>query len=78
MNRLGVKENVLILPIRHPFLLVDFIYDYESCKFAIGYNRAGRIMDQLEKAGFVGPAQGSKAREVFCIDESDLELRLNN
>lgn len=47
-------------------------------KFAIGYNRAGRIMDQLEKAGIVGPAQGSKAREVFCIDESDLEMRLNN
>ena len=34
-------------------------------KFAIGYNRAGRIMDQLEKAGIVGPAQGSKAREAF-------------
>ena len=47
-------------------------------KFAIGYTRAGRIMDQLEKAGIVGPAQGSKAREVFCIDESDLEMRLNN
>ena len=47
-------------------------------KFAIGYNRAGRTMDQLEKAGIVGPAQGSKAREVFCIDESDLEMRLNN
>ena len=47
-------------------------------KFAIGYNRAGRLMDQLEKAGIVGPAQGSKAREVFCIDESDLEMRLNN
>lgn len=47
-------------------------------KFAIGYNRAGRIMDQLEKAGIVGPAQGSKAREVFCVDENDLEMRLNN
>ena len=47
-------------------------------KFAIGYNRAGRIMDQLEKAGIVGSAQGSKAREVFCIDENDLEMRLNN
>lgn len=47
-------------------------------KFAIGYNRAGRIMDQLEKAGIVGPAQGSKARDVFCIDENDLEMRLNN
>ena len=47
-------------------------------KFAIGYNRAGRIMDQLEKAGIVGPAQGSKAREVFCVDIADLETRLNN
>jgi DNA segregation ATPase FtsK/SpoIIIE, S-DNA-T family len=47
-------------------------------KFSIGYNRAGRIMDQLEKAGIVGPTQGSKAREVLCIDENDLEMRLNN
>ena len=47
-------------------------------KFAIGYNRAGRIMDQLEKAGIVGPAQGCKAREVFCTDITDLEARLNN
>lgn len=47
-------------------------------KFSIGYNRAGRIMDQLEKAGIVGAAQGSKARDVLCVDESDLEMRLNN
>ena len=47
-------------------------------KFSIGYNRAGRIMDQLEKAGIVGPAQGSKPREVCCMDETDLEMRLNN
>ena len=47
-------------------------------KFAIGYNRAGRIMDQLEKAGIVGPTQGSKARDVLCVDENDLEMRLNN
>lgn len=47
-------------------------------KFSIGYNRAGRIMDQLEKAGIVGPAQGSKPRDVLCIDENDLENRLNN
>ena len=47
-------------------------------KFAIGYNRAGRIMDQLEKAGIVGPTQGSKAREVLCVDENDLQMRLNN
>ena len=47
-------------------------------KFSIGYNRAGRIMDQLEHAGIVGPTQGSKAREVLCVDLTDLEMRLNN
>ncbi|EJW91653.1 stage III sporulation protein E [gut metagenome] len=47
-------------------------------KFAIGYNRAGRIMDQLEKAGIVGPSQGSRARDVLCVDDNDLEMRLNN
>ena len=47
-------------------------------KFSIGYNRAGRIMDQLEKAGIVGPTQGSKPRDVLCMDETDLEMRLNN
>lgn len=47
-------------------------------KFAIGYNRAGRLMDQLEKAGIVGPAQGSKPREVLCIDDNDLDMKLSN
>ena len=47
-------------------------------KFSIGYNRAGRIMDQLEKAGIVGPTQGSKARDELCMDETDLEMKLNN
>src|SRR5574344_347782 len=47
-------------------------------KFSIGYNRAGRIMDQLERAGIVGPTQGSKAREVLCVDETDLQMRLSN
>ena len=47
-------------------------------KFSIGYNRAGRIMDQLEKAGIVGPTQGSKARDVLCMDETDLEMKMNN
>ena len=47
-------------------------------KFSIGYARAGRIMDQLEKAGIVGPTQGSKARDVLCVDENDLQMRLNN
>ena len=47
-------------------------------KFEIGYNRAGRIMDQLEKAGVVGPINGSKPRQVLCADEMDLEMRLNS
>lgn len=47
-------------------------------KFSIGYNRAGRLMDQLEKAGIVGAAQGGKPREVLCVDETDLEMKLNN
>ena len=46
-------------------------------KFSIGYNRAGRIMDQLEKAGIVGPVDGSKPRQVLCSDEMDLEMKLN-
>lgn len=47
-------------------------------KFAIGYNRAGRLMDQLEKAGIVGKADGSKPRQVLCTDEIDLDRILSN
>ena len=46
-------------------------------KFSIGYNRAGRLMDQLEKAGIVGPAQGSKPRDVYFTDIVSLEDFLN-
>jgi S-DNA-T family DNA segregation ATPase FtsK/SpoIIIE len=46
-------------------------------KFSIGYNRAGRIMDQLEAAGIVGPNEGSKARQVLIVDEISLEHILN-
>jgi S-DNA-T family DNA segregation ATPase FtsK/SpoIIIE len=45
-------------------------------RFAIGYNRAGRLMDQLEKAGVVGPAQGSKPREVLITDPASLDSLL--
>ncbi|MDR1679097.1 MAG: DNA translocase FtsK [Prevotellaceae bacterium] len=45
-------------------------------KFSIGYNRAGRIMDQLEAAGIVGPFQGSKARDVLIPDDYSLEQKL--
>ncbi|WP_026207780.1 FtsK/SpoIIIE family DNA translocase [Butyricimonas synergistica] len=42
-------------------------------RFSIGYNRAGRIIDQLEAAGIVGPFEGSKARQVLIADEYSLE-----
>ena len=45
-------------------------------RFSIGYNRAGRLMDQLEAAGIVGIAQGSKPREVLITDENTLNALL--
>ena len=45
-------------------------------RFSIGYNRAGRLMDQLEAAGIVGAAQGSKPREVLITDENSLSALL--
>lgn len=47
-------------------------------RFSIGYNRAGRIMDQLEASGIVGPFEGSKARQVLIADEYSLEQILNS
>ncbi|MDR2791595.1 MAG: DNA translocase FtsK [Tannerellaceae bacterium] len=47
-------------------------------KFSIGYNRAGRIMDQLEKAGVVGPFEGSKPRQVLLQDPLSLESLLSS
>jgi S-DNA-T family DNA segregation ATPase FtsK/SpoIIIE len=46
-------------------------------KLKLGYNRAGRLIDQLEAAGIVGPFEGSKAREVLVKDEMSLEQLLN-
>lgn len=47
-------------------------------KLKLGYNRAGRIIDQLEAAGIVGPFEGSKAREVLIQDDASLEQLLNS
>uniref|UniRef100_UPI004047482D DNA translocase FtsK 4TM domain-containing protein n=2 Tax=Algoriphagus sp. TaxID=1872435 RepID=UPI004047482D len=47
-------------------------------KLKLGYNRAGRIVDQLEAAGVVGPFEGSKAREVLIQDEVSLERLLSS
>jgi S-DNA-T family DNA segregation ATPase FtsK/SpoIIIE len=47
-------------------------------KFSIGYNRAGRLMDQLEAAGIVGPYEGSKARAVLVGDDMELRGILEN
>jgi DNA segregation ATPase FtsK/SpoIIIE, S-DNA-T family len=46
-------------------------------RLKLGYNRAGRLIDQLESAGIVGPFEGSKAREVLIKDELSLEQKLN-
>lgn len=46
-------------------------------RFSIGYNRAGRLMDQLEKAGIVGAAHGSKPRDVLIADEGQLTAIMN-
>ena len=47
-------------------------------KLKLGYNRAGRIVDQLEAAGIIGAFEGSKARQVLIVDEMSLEQLLNN
>ncbi|MCF6350210.1 MAG: DNA translocase FtsK [Flavobacteriaceae bacterium] len=47
-------------------------------KLKLGYNRAGRLIDQLEAAGIVGPFQGSKAREVLIQDILELDKLLKN
>jgi S-DNA-T family DNA segregation ATPase FtsK/SpoIIIE len=47
-------------------------------RLKLGYNRAGRIMDQLEALGIVGPSEGSKAREVLIYDELELDKYLTD
>ena len=47
-------------------------------RLKLGYNRAGRIVDQLEAAGIIGPFEGSKARQVLITDEMSLEQKLQH
>jgi DNA segregation ATPase FtsK/SpoIIIE, S-DNA-T family len=47
-------------------------------RMKLGYNRAGRLMDQLEAAGIVGPNQGSKVRDVLIKTDADLQMFLNS
>ena len=46
--------------------------------FSVGYNRAGRLMDKLQKAGIVGEAKGAKPREVLVGDENTLDRILES
>lgn len=69
----GLFEEAARLIVRHQQGSTSLI----QRKMKLGYNRAGRIMDQLEGAGIVGPFEGSKAREVLFMDEHSLEEHLS-
>ncbi len=73
-NRDAMFDDAARLLVRHQQGSTSLI----QRKLKLGYNRAGRLIDQLEAAGIVGPFEGSKAREVLVSDEYSLEQLLNN
>ena len=73
-NRDALFDDAARLLVRHQQGSTSLI----QRKLKLGYNRAGRLIDQLEAAGIVGPFEGSKAREVLINDEYSLEQLLNN
>ncbi len=72
-NRDALFDDAARLLVRHQQGSTSLI----QRKLKLGYNRAGRLIDQLEAAGIVGPFEGSKAREVLVPDEYSLEQLLN-
>ena len=82
----NLKIKILMLAIRDPLfedaakLIVQTQSGSTSLlqrRMKLGYNRAGRLMDQLEAAGIVGPNQGSKVRDVLVKSETELEQYLS-
>ena len=73
-NRDALFDDAARLLVRHQQGSTSLI----QRKLKLGYNRAGRLIDQLEAAGIVGPFEGSKAREVLISDEYSLEQLLND
>ena len=73
-NRDALFDDAARLLVRHQQGSTSLI----QRKLKLGYNRAGRLIDQLEAAGIVGPFEGSKAREVLVTDEYSLEQLLND
>jgi S-DNA-T family DNA segregation ATPase FtsK/SpoIIIE len=73
-NRDALFDDAARLLVRHQQGSTSLI----QRKLKLGYNRAGRLIDQLEAAGVVGPFEGSKAREVLITDEVSLEQLLND
>jgi S-DNA-T family DNA segregation ATPase FtsK/SpoIIIE len=67
-------EDVARLIIRQQFPSTSFV----QRKFGLGYNRAARLMDQLEKIGVVGPIKGAMPREFLVVDEVELENKLQH